>query len=445
MHKGGRGGIYGEKEEEMEHPIPKMSQNSNMNELLKQKTQLDLNLPFCICCLIQNGPFISISLCVHADFLNTYPILKESTQLKKIVCEDCHLLMTKIYKFKLQIEETCNFLSNKIDYIDKLEQRKKKLSRSNIVYNDIPAINKNIESQEDENSNKIKNIETALTILNNNATSLESCDLKSMTEVLFQMTANTLNLESSKVLPDKKKNRNRDAMLSKFESVPNINMNVLPVDVKEKSEYIINELLKNTEEVANFDRVTKKLPVEKNETVTVATMKRNSEIIRSDSGPKTLADDSNYDNIASTSQAFLPIKLNKNQLLKEREEKMKSADFLRWPYRCEQCVIGFRYKENLKFHKRHHQKRNGFVTCEICLQYVQDTYINEHTERHYNRLQCDKCKKIFALSDEAYQHYEDVHSLETLKRKSTRRDLHKDVKRNKNSTDDTIRDTKTVT
>ncbi|KAI8431363.1 hypothetical protein MSG28_015899 [Choristoneura fumiferana] len=105
------------------------------------------------------------------------------------------------------------------------------------------------------------------------------------------------------------------------------------------------------------------------------------------------------------------VTLQKEELMLERLKQAQSPSYLKFPYRCQSCVMGFNYEENIKDHiKRKHGPKVGSVTCDICLAVLYPPgSINAHMFRHLTRYECTKCNQRYSTYDDALHHYKKVH------------------------------------
>ncbi|KAJ8704903.1 hypothetical protein PYW08_012223 [Mythimna loreyi] len=106
--------------------------------------------------------------------------------------------------------------------------------------------------------------------------------------------------------------------------------------------------------------------------------------------------------------------LTETELKEERERMAKSEGYLKLPYKCEDCIVGFDHELTLVSHieKRHKKIKNGFQ-CQICKSVLSTKFsYNEHTKRHIRRLECMICRKRYNHMQSAVQHYDEHHAAE---------------------------------
>ncbi|KAM3955264.1 uncharacterized protein ACR2FA_010835 [Aphomia sociella] len=105
---------------------------------------------------------------------------------------------------------------------------------------------------------------------------------------------------------------------------------------------------------------------------------------------------------------YIVIKLTKEQVLKEMEEKSKSIEYQRTLYKCEKCVKGFNFEDVLTSHMEKHTMENGSLLCEICSQYCPSVVsLRGHMKSHTTRYSC----KVCGLRRGSRQHLLEHHAL----------------------------------
>ncbi|KAJ8706579.1 hypothetical protein PYW07_012657 [Mythimna separata] len=104
--------------------------------------------------------------------------------------------------------------------------------------------------------------------------------------------------------------------------------------------------------------------------------------------------------------------LTEKELKEERERMARSEGYLKLPYKCEDCIVGFDHEQTLLSHveKRHKMTENGFQ-CHVCKSVLSTKFsYNNHTKLHIRRLECMICHKIYNHMQSAVQHYDDQHA-----------------------------------
>ncbi|KAJ8704932.1 hypothetical protein PYW08_012252 [Mythimna loreyi] len=110
--------------------------------------------------------------------------------------------------------------------------------------------------------------------------------------------------------------------------------------------------------------------------------------------------------------------LKREQLMEERSKIASSQVFLRLPHRCESCLIGFQFQENLEDHvkRKHTQDRmRNPQQCDVCLQFVESDNFEKHSFLHYTRYECAACAQQFVTYEKAASHYKNQHQLHKQK------------------------------
>ncbi|XP_063545178.1 zinc finger protein 184-like isoform X4 [Cydia strobilella] len=109
--------------------------------------------------------------------------------------------------------------------------------------------------------------------------------------------------------------------------------------------------------------------------------------------------------------AVRTVTLTKEQLVMERLKQAQSPGYLKLPYRCESCVVGFNYEENIQDHmKRKHGPKVGSVTCDVCLAVLHPPgSLAAHMFRHLTRYECMKCDARYPSYDDTLHHYKRQH------------------------------------
>lgn len=109
--------------------------------------------------------------------------------------------------------------------------------------------------------------------------------------------------------------------------------------------------------------------------------------------------------------AVRTVTLTKEELVLERLKQAQSPAYLKLPYRCESCVVGFNYEENIQDHmKRKHGPKVGSVTCDVCLAVLHPPgSLAAHMFRHLTRYECMKCDARYPTYDDTLHHYKKQH------------------------------------
>ncbi|XP_052748376.1 PR domain zinc finger protein 5-like isoform X2 [Galleria mellonella] len=105
---------------------------------------------------------------------------------------------------------------------------------------------------------------------------------------------------------------------------------------------------------------------------------------------------------------YVVIKLTKEQVLQEMQERSKTVEYQRTLFKCEKCVKGFNFEDVLRSHMVKHSQENGTFLCEICTQYCPSVVsLRGHMKSHTTRYAC----KVCALRRGSRQHVLEHHAL----------------------------------
>ncbi|XP_063371864.1 zinc finger protein 665-like [Cydia amplana] len=120
---------------------------------------------------------------------------------------------------------------------------------------------------------------------------------------------------------------------------------------------------------------------------------------------------------AKKNPAVRTVTLTKEELVLERLKLAQSPAYLKLPYRCESCVVGFNYEENIQDHmKRKHGPKVGSVTCDVCLAVLHPPgSLAAHMFRHLTRYACVKCDARYPSYDDTLHHYKKQHGGDCLR------------------------------
>ncbi|XP_050556915.1 uncharacterized protein LOC118281138 [Spodoptera frugiperda] len=361
---------------------------------------MDSPMLFCISCLSREVPYIRLSTCSHADFLNSFGELKIESS-NQVVCYTCHNVLKKIKLFTLQVKNSFNIISEESNIqISPQQNRNLRIHRQeniNIPQTSVPIdINQTIDSKEVTNDTemsfkrknydrKIKNIGKALKIINSN-----------QNNACINLLATSLNSLSSSLI-----NKNVD-----FNNFPILNaINKVSQSVGHISEAtdtsnILQEAMVKGNLEANFGIREEELSLDKKE----KDIEVPSKIRKMDKPNKNVLKSSIQSRINT-------IRLSKEELMAERSKLASSQPYLKAPYKCDTCVLGFNYEENLEDHiKRKHCYKEISIKCDVCQQYFNPgSNYNDHIAYHYTRYECTICGRRFPSEDQAIFHYRRNH------------------------------------
>ncbi|KAJ2941936.1 hypothetical protein O0L34_g10754 [Tuta absoluta] len=105
------------------------------------------------------------------------------------------------------------------------------------------------------------------------------------------------------------------------------------------------------------------------------------------------------------------VTLTKEEYLSEREQERNKEAFLKLPYRCEHCVVGFDHEDTLREHRdKRHLQRDGSFVCELCKSVLNTEFsYKEHSRRHFKRFECAACVKRYNTLNACVEHYKERH------------------------------------
>lgn len=354
--------------------------------------------PFCICCLQTNVPLINLLNCKHSTFLDIY-FKPEPNRHNHVVCQQCHSVLIKIKQFEEQVENSLHKLQNESFNI--AEQKVKRrlnihktvdilLSPANV--NMTVALNEtktksaleNAETPSNKDTDvkstkKLKNIQKALEIINNNRSDDSLAVLNMGLQCLKASNLGNIICKPLDVLKEPK---------DCGQSSPQYDDEFEEISIK----------VENVE-FDNIDNETASTSVQTEETTEEAVVKRG-----------------HRDNATQRCLYIKTVTLSKEELMKERYLKTQSLDYLKHQYKCDHCIIGFNYKDNLEHHmQRKHSPKLDSVTCDLCLQVLHPIgSFYAHNFNHYTRYECVSCKKRFPEYGDALKHYRNQHGFRKI-------------------------------
>ncbi|CAH0698267.1 unnamed protein product [Spodoptera exigua] len=340
-------------------------QHSNIETAESENTQnkeaMEPLMKFCVCCLVQEVPFIHLSTCSHSEFLNNFmkPAIKSSSQ---VVCYKCHSILKKIKLFTLQVKNSFKHITEE-SHIEISNQKNGNLKMQKLKNIDIPQtsidsdINKTIDSKEITNQTpemiikpkslkayerKIKNIGNALKIIESNQ-----------------------NISNANV-----GSRNTENIILKTENL---------MEVDKKTIDMVDHVL----------GAEGKFGIKKN--IFVDKIDKELEI-PSKSTTKKKVDTYRGVSIYSMRSRIKTVSLSNEELIEERSKMAASQTYMKSLYKCEACLLGFNYEENLQDHvKRKHFDKDSGLKCDVCQQTLNPgASYNDHMSNHYTR-----CRVLF--------------------------------------------------
>ncbi|XP_026325539.1 zinc finger protein 234-like [Hyposmocoma kahamanoa] len=105
------------------------------------------------------------------------------------------------------------------------------------------------------------------------------------------------------------------------------------------------------------------------------------------------------------------ITLTSTELSAEREADRQKESYLKLPFKCEHCIVGFDHELTVKDHmEKRHTKKKGSFSCSVCQSVLNtDSSFREHCKRHYRRYECSACGKRNNTVHAVIKHYNDQH------------------------------------
>ncbi|XP_022831189.1 uncharacterized protein LOC111359774 isoform X2 [Spodoptera litura] len=370
------------------------AEQAMIDEVLNEEIITESPTLFCICCLSNGGTYLQLSTCSHAEFLNRF--LKPEIEPRcQVICYNCHNMLKKIKMFTLQVLNSFNIISEERNtQIPHQLNRNLQIQKQENI--DIPQtdvivdnnINQSIDNEEVTNETpqrmyerKMKNIGHALEIINTN-----------QNNTCINLLATSLNSLSNSLI-----NKNMD-----FINIPILNIDTVSQDTDTSkaanSSNILQEAMKSANIEDNFvvqeaelssDRIEKgEVPNE------IKIVKPNKNVLKS--------------SIQSRIKAII---LSEEELMTERSKLAASQRYLKSAYKCETCILGFNYQDNLEDHsKRKHCYKENSIKCQVCLQYIDPgANYSDHISYHYIRYECVTCGRKYHSEDETIFHYRRNH------------------------------------
>ncbi|CAH1642768.1 unnamed protein product [Spodoptera littoralis] len=379
------------------------AEQAMIDEVLNEEI-MESPILFCICCLSKGGRYIQLSTCSHSEFLNRF--LKPEIEPRcQVICYNCHNMLKKIKMFTQQVLNSFNIIAEESD-IQVTHQQNRNLQIHKQENIDIPQtnviidnnINQSIDNEEVTNETpqrsfkqnssemyerKMKNIGNALEIINSN-----------QNNACINLLATSLNSLSNSLI-----NKNMD-----FINIPILNIGTVSQDTDTSkaanSSNILLEAMKTADIEDSFgvqevelssDRFEKEEEVP-NEVQKIVKPSKN--VLKS--------------SIQSRIKAII---LSEEELMTERSKSAAGQRYLKAPYKCETCILGFNYRENLEDHsKRKHCYKENLIKCDVCLQYIDPgANYSDHISYHYIRYECLTCGRRYHSEDQTMFHYRRNH------------------------------------
>ncbi|KAJ2942276.1 hypothetical protein O0L34_g15823 [Tuta absoluta] len=113
-------------------------------------------------------------------------------------------------------------------------------------------------------------------------------------------------------------------------------------------------------------------------------------------------------------QKILTIELSYEEMLLEREKESKRDSYMKSEYKCESCLIGFKYAKSYETHcKSKHSLDLGNYSCPICKTIIASVEsFTSHYKRHMRRYECSICHKRTMDVKVMQQHYYSTHEIQ---------------------------------
>ncbi|CAG9134353.1 unnamed protein product [Plutella xylostella] len=309
----------------------------------------------CMCCLATDVRYINLSSCKHAHFLNMCINIKVELH-NQVICYHCHRLLIKIEVFRQQVEDSLFKLTS---------QKPDNQNLENNHYNLV--------------STKIEITDSINDFLENGAQQINSQS----------------DIENQKDINDI------------YENICKIDTKTEEVDSHNDSDYEQPALFIKEEYYKEPAAGTSEDTKLNDERIKIK-MKRTKK-----KGNKNTELPEN--NEFKYKGKIRIIELTEAQVQAERAKQASSEKYLRLPYKCETCILGFDFDNTFNEHNEKKHPKIGSFTCNICKSVLntQSSY-RLHIRNHYKRYECEQCGKHYSNLHPILKHYSDMHEkLET--------------------------------
>ncbi|XP_045779728.1 zinc finger protein 100-like isoform X2 [Maniola jurtina] len=109
-------------------------------------------------------------------------------------------------------------------------------------------------------------------------------------------------------------------------------------------------------------------------------------------------------------QAIIIVCVTKEQVMRERKKKREDVKYKNLSYKCEDCIIGFNFKETYEKHMEMHSKEMGRYKCDICKRRMNTMEkLLRHKKYHQTRYKCGECGLTRVHRKSIKEHYTAAH------------------------------------
>ncbi|XP_063545308.1 zinc finger protein 626-like [Cydia strobilella] len=388
----------------------------------------------CICCLAVNVPLVKLTNCKHVEFFE-YILEVKLEYLATFVCYACHGTLKDIYQFKRQVEDSLSNLNKRVKNLNLNNTKLSKLTQA-----DIEIFHTQNSQPLEKEVIKIKT-ETEIEIeLEQECSDPENDVPLSMIKEKDKgpKTPFFLNRNPENDIPLWVINEKDKAHITPFfsnvdpETVslppkdPNISFfshmypEIVPLPVIQEKRKDANISFLAHRNLVTDDPLWVRAPEngvplqgikENNADPNVSYFSHRDpenvplpEINEKDKDPNTAFFKRKYQG------KFKLVDINEEEMWEERRKEAAKEKYLKLPYKCESCVLGFALEPSLEEHmERRHTETSGSVTCVICKVCHSVAALEQHIKRHYRRVDCVVCGARYNTMYAAQSHYDKMH------------------------------------
>ncbi|XP_063899298.1 zinc finger protein 557-like [Helicoverpa armigera] len=115
---------------------------------------------------------------------------------------------------------------------------------------------------------------------------------------------------------------------------------------------------------------------------------------------------------------FVKVVLSEEEMIKLREEKRNHHNYMKLPFKCDSCVLGFMREETYNLHvKKKHDPSIGNNICKVCnIRFPSKLSLTKHYDSHYVRYSCLICTHVVHELSAAVSHCRVKHADDTVDR-----------------------------
>ncbi|KAL0808891.1 hypothetical protein ABMA28_012560 [Loxostege sticticalis] len=313
-------------------------------------------------------------------------LLKEMYILEKVdenssICWECHHIMLKFYKFKLQVhraKESINLMGQRTQCLSNLSTSSKNYYDYQFTFHtnslthelDIKPDIKS-EDETDFSENLSYHDETRV-----NTVQLSNEEKPYINEGTIEVFVDLYKAKNQPL-----NNENDDDVVDNSDS----NFNNPEVTVSVQSP--------NT--TANSDKYVPEIKIKSKRKVKKEIDKNikdsNKKLKDTKSKRKKTEKESELDE-EELKRKFTRVMYSEEEMQKHREEKRNHPNFKKIPFKCDSCVLGFTRKENLDIHMEKKHNQSFSYICDVCLtRFSHKRPLARHISTHFERYRCSLC------------------------------------------------------